>query len=66
MKGIEKLKSGDFHVMTQKEMPDGSILVTLSKREENETHEFVVKNLYKKNEKILSEKTLKKEKGFDS
>ena len=59
MKGIENLKSGDFNDMSQEEQPDGSILITLSKRDENKVYKFKVKNLYKKNEKVSEEEEIK-------
>ena len=49
-KGLEKLKSGDFNDMQQEPQPDGSVIITLSKRGEKKPIKFRVKNLYKKNE----------------
>jgi hypothetical protein len=49
-KGLERLKSGDFNDMMQKRQPDGSVIITLSKRGEDKPVKFRVKNLYQKNE----------------
>lgn len=58
MRGIEKLKEGDFNNMNQEGQPDGSVLVTLSKRGEGKTYKFRVKDLYGKNEEVLSEEVI--------
>jgi len=55
MKGIEKLKSGDWNSCCQEEQADGTIIITLSKRGEGKTHRFKVKHLYQKKEKVLWE-----------
>ena len=52
-KGLEKLYTGDFNIMSQELKPDGSIVITLSKNKEKETYRFRVKNLYQENEEIL-------------
>ena len=51
MSGLEKLKSGDFNDMSQEWQPDGSVIITLSKRGEDKVYKFRVKDLYGKNEK---------------
>ncbi len=56
MTGLEKLKTGDFNVMSQEEQPDGSTLISLSKRGEGKVYRFCIKDLYGKNEKVLWEK----------
>lgn len=53
--GLEKLKTGDFNNMSQEKQPDGSILITLSKRGEGKTYRFRVKDLYGANEEVLEE-----------
>lgn len=55
MRGIDKLKSGDFNDMSQDDQPDGSILITLVKRGEGKVYKFKVKDLYGENEEVLSE-----------
>ena len=56
--GIEKLKTGDFNYMSQDWQPDGSVVITLSKRGESETHQFCVRDLYGAKEKVLWEKII--------
>ena len=58
MKGIEKLKSGDFNDMSQEEQPDGSVIITLTKRGDDRTYRFCVKDLYGKKEKVLWEEVI--------
>ena len=55
MEGLTKLKLGDFNNMSQEEQPDGSVIITLSKRGEGKVYRFRVKDLYGENEEILSE-----------
>lgn len=50
MRGLEKLHLGDFNNMHQERQPDGSVIITLSKRSENKVYRFRVKNLAQKNE----------------
>ena len=57
-KGLRKLYAGDFNDMSQEWQPDGSIIITLSKRGENKTYRFRVKNLYKENEKVLEHEVI--------
>ena len=51
MEGLEKLKSGDFNDMMQERQPDGSVIITLSKRGEDKVYKFRVRNLYSPEEK---------------
>jgi RNA polymerase-interacting CarD/CdnL/TRCF family regulator len=53
MEGLDKLKSGDFNSMNQEPQPDGSVIITLSKRREGKTYRFRVRNLYKENQEVL-------------
>ena len=55
MNGRDKLYLGDFNEMHQEWQPDGSVIVTLSKRGEGKIYRFRVKDLYGENEKVLSE-----------
>ena len=57
-KGLRKLYAGDFNDMSQEWQPDGSVIITLSKRGENKTYRFRVKNLYKENEKVLEHEVI--------
>lgn len=58
MRGIEKLKSGDFNTMSQEWQPDGSVIITLSKRGESKIYRFRVKDLYGEHEEVLNEEIL--------
>lgn len=49
-KGLKKLYSGDFNSMSQEWQPDGSVIITLSKRGEDKVYRFRVKDLYGENE----------------
>lgn len=60
MEGLEKLKSGDFNGLSQEEQPDGSVLVTLSKRGENKLYRFRVQHLYQPNEEVLSHEIIRR------
>ena len=51
MKPIEKYKEGDFNDTQWEWQPDGSVIITLSKRGEDKVYKFRVKDLYGKNEK---------------
>lgn len=56
MKGIDKLRAGDFNTMNQSIQADGSVIITLSKRSEGKVYRFKVEDLYGKEERILWEK----------
>lgn len=57
-KGLKKLYSGDFNDMLQENQADGSVIITLSKRGENMSYRFRVKNLYKENEEVSEHKVI--------
>ena len=57
MTGLERLKSGDFNDMSQERLPDGSILVTLSKRGAASPCKFRVRNLYQPGEEVVDLET---------
>ena len=58
MEGLKKLKTGDFNDMDQESQPDGSVIVTLSKRGEHKTYRFKVRDLYGPNEEVLEHKVI--------
>ena len=58
MRGIEKLKKGDFNNMSQEEQEDGSVIITLVKRGEGKRYRFRVKDLYGKHEQVLEEEII--------
>jgi hypothetical protein len=49
------LTKGDFNNMSQEKQPDGSVLVTLTKRGDPLTYKLVVFDLYQSTEKIMKE-----------
>jgi len=51
--GLVKLYAGDFNDMFQEIQPDGSVIITLSKRGEAESYRFRVRDLYGENEEVL-------------
>lgn len=53
IEGLRKLYTGDFNGATQEEQPDGSVIITLSKRGEDKTYRFRVKDLYGEHEELL-------------
>ena len=58
MKGMEKLKSGDFNNMSQQQQDDGSVIVTLSSRKYPEVYRFRVKDLYGPDEEVIEEEVI--------
>ena len=58
MEGLRKLYSGDFNTMRQEWQPDGSVIITLSKRGEDKSYRFRVKDLYGENEEVLEHKVI--------
>lgn len=52
---IEKLKTGDFNVMNQDWQPDGTVVITLTKRCDSRIYKMQVKDLYGENEEVLWE-----------
>lgn len=55
MRGIDKLRAGDFNSMLQELQDDGSTLVELVKRGEGIKYRFAVRDLYGPDEVILWE-----------
>ncbi|MBA7589014.1 hypothetical protein ES708_31087 [subsurface metagenome] len=53
MRGLKKLKSGNFNDMNQEWLPDGSVIITLTSRKWKGIERFRVRNLYKSNEEEL-------------
>lgn len=51
----ERLAKGDWNDMSQEHQPDGSILVTLTKRGDPNIYRLRVKGLYTKDEVVLEE-----------
>lgn len=51
----ERLAQGEFNYMSQEQLPDGSVLVTMTKRGDNHVYKMIVRDLYKPTEKVLKE-----------
>lgn len=58
MEGLRKLHSGDFNAMSQAWQPDGSVIITLSKRGERNIYRFKVRDLYGPNEEVIEHEVL--------
>lgn len=58
MRGIEKLKAGDFNHMSQVDRVGDEVTVTLSKRGEGKVYRFRVKDLYQPTEQVLEEEVI--------
>jgi hypothetical protein len=61
MKGLHKLYTGDFNNMSVELQPDGSQVITLSKRGEGKVYRLHVKDLYGPNEEVLKDEVIKVE-----
>lgn len=57
MQELKKLKSGDFNNMHVENLPDGSVIVTLTSRKYPEVYRFRVRDLYGENEQLLDIET---------
>lgn len=51
----EMLAKGDFNTMSQSKQPDGSLLVTLTKRGDPHVYRMWVTDLYRKTEHVIKE-----------
>jgi len=51
----ERLAKGEFNHMRGEEQPDGSVLVTLTKRGDPHVYRMWVKDLYKPTEVVIKE-----------
>lgn len=58
MKGLHKLYTGDFNTMHVEGQPDGSQVITLTKRGEDKVYRFRVKNLYQEDEEVLEDEVI--------
>lgn len=56
MKVIKRLKTGAFNTMKQDWQPDGTVIVTLTKRGDEHIYMMQVRDLYGKKEKVLWER----------
>ena len=53
----EMLAKGEFNHMSQETQPDGSLLITLTKRGDPHIYRMYVLHLYQPNERVLREET---------
>jgi len=53
----ERLTRGEFNNMNQEVQPDGSVLVTLTKRGDPHIYRMFVLHLYQPDERVLREET---------
>jgi len=53
----ERLAKGEFNHMNQQLQPDGSLLVTLTKRGDPHIYRITVLHLYQPDERVLREET---------
>ena len=51
----ERLALGEFNHMSQEPQPDGSVLVTMTKRGDNHVYRLWVRDLYKLTEVVIKE-----------
>ncbi len=51
----EMLANGDFNHMSQEHQPDGSVIVTLTRRGDPHRYLLIVKNLYQPTEQVVRE-----------
>ena len=59
MEGLRKLKSHDYNRKHQENLPDGSIIITLSSVKYPEVYRFRVKGLYTEDEEVLEEEVIR-------
>ncbi len=51
----ERLTRHEFNTMNQAKQPDGSLLVTLTKHDDNHVYRMWVRDLYKPTEQVIKE-----------
>ena len=51
----QRLAQGDFNHMSQERLPDGSLLVILTKRGDRHVYKLWVRDLYKPTEVVIKE-----------
>jgi len=58
IEGLKRLYGGNFNTMNQRRQPDGSVIITLSKRGEDKSYRFRVRDLYGPAEEVLEEEII--------
>ncbi len=56
--GREKLADGSYNFMSQEWQPDGSVIITLTRRGEGKTYKLRIKDLYLPTEQVLSDEVI--------
>jgi len=56
--GLRRFYSGDFNTMNQQWQSDGSVVITLSKDDENKAYRFKVTDLYGEHEEVLEDEVI--------
>jgi len=56
--GQRRLYTGDYNYMHQESQPDGSVIVTISGGKSGQVHRLHVRDLWGKDEEVLTEETL--------
>ena len=52
---LDRLLTGDFNHMSQERQPDGSVLVTMTKRGDPHVYKMWVRDLYKPSQVVIKE-----------
>lgn len=60
MRIIDRLRTGNFNDMIQEWQDDGSVRVTLTKRGDSRQYVMFVKDLYGKEEEVISEEIIER------
>lgn len=55
---LARLYNGDFQSMEQNWQPDGSVIITLSKDNEDKIYRFRVKDLYGEHEQVIEHEVI--------
>ena len=58
--GLRKLYTGDFNNLESERQPDGSSIITLSKRGEGKIYRFRIRELYGEHEEVLEHEAIDK------
>lgn len=56
--GQRRLYSGDYNYLNQENQPDGTVLLTISGGPSGQVHRLHVRDLWGKDEEVLTEETL--------
>lgn len=59
MKGITRLKKGDFNTLNAECLPDGSQIITITGGKDNKIHRLHIKDLENGKRKVYSDEEIK-------